>query len=108
MQLRYCRSILLACLATLLIIIAGCGGTTSSSGNSPSNPSNPGTPAPGGNPGGGGNPQSSTFLYVLGNRSGEPNNTFAFRLNSDGSTAAVPVWPFTNPQEVCTQAAELL
>ena len=108
MQLRYCRSILLACLATLLIIIAGCGGTTSSSGNSPSNPSNPGTPAPGGNPGGGGNPQSSTFLYVLGNRSGEPNNTFAFRLNSDGSTAAVPGSPFTNPQEVFTQAGKSL
>lgn len=106
MQLRYCRTILLACLAALLIIIAGCGGNSSSSSNSPSNP---GTPAPGSNPGGGGgNPQSSTFIYVLGNRSGQPQNTFAFRLNNDGSTAAVPGSPFTNPQEVFTQAGKFL
>jgi hypothetical protein len=99
MQLRYCRTILLACLTVLLIIIAGCGGTTSSSGNSPSNPG-PAAPT--------GNPQSSTFLYVQGDRSGQPNNIFAFRLNSDGSTVAVPGSPFTNPQEVFTQAGKFL
>src|SRR5947209_1733863 len=105
MHLRYSRSIALVCLAAILIIIAGCGGSTSSSGNSPSTH---GTPAPGSNPGGGGNPQSKTFVYVAGTRSGQPSNTFAFRLNSDGSTAAVPGAPFTNPQEVLTQAGNFL
>ncbi|HEV2989398.1 MAG TPA: hypothetical protein VG759_13225 [Candidatus Angelobacter sp.] len=100
MQLRYCRTILLACLTVLLIIIAGCGGANSSLGNSPSNP---GTVAPPG-----GNPHSSTFIYVEGDRFGAPNNTFAFRFNSDGSTAAVPGSPFTNPQEVFTQAGKFL
>ena len=106
MQLRYCRTILLACLTVLLIIIAGCGGTASSFGNSPSNPATA-APAPGGNTGGG-NPQSRTFLYVEGDRFGAPNNISAFRLNSDGSTAAVPGSPFTNPQEVFTQADKFL
>lgn len=106
MQIRNCRTLLLSCLAAFLMIIAGCGGNSSSSGNSPSNP---GTPAPGSNPGGGGgNPQSSTFLYVLGNRSGQPQSTFAFRFNNDGSTAAVAGSPFTNPQEVFTQAGKFL
>lgn len=112
MYLRYGRTILVACLAAFLIIITGCGGSTSSSGNSPTNPGTPANPGtPGGNPGGGGgggSPQSSTFFYVQGTRFGAPDNTFAFRLNSDGSTAPVPGSPFANPQQVFTQAGKFL
>src|SRR5436305_5525302 len=99
------RSIFLSLLAAILvIIIAGCGGMSNSS---PSNPASP----PGGNSGGnggGGNPQSSTFVYVGGTRFGNPENTYVFRFNSDGSTALVSGSPFTDPQEIYAQSGKFL
>src|SRR5947208_15187138 len=100
------RSIFLSLLAAILVILlAGCGGMSNSS---PSNPASPPGGNSGGNGGGGGNPQSSTFGYVGGTRFGDPENTYVFRFNSDGSTTLVPGSPFTDPQEIYAQSGKFL
>jgi len=102
------RSIFLHLLAAILItIISGCGGMSS---NSPSNPASPpgSGNSGGGNGGGGGNPQSSTFVYVGSNRFGNPESTYVFRFNSDGSTTLVAGSPFTDPQEIYAQSGKFL
>ena len=109
MRLLRLRSTFLSLLAAILIIIiAGCGGMSNSSPSNPASPPGGNSGGNGGGGGGGGNPQSSTFVYVGGTRFGDPENTYVFRFNSDGSTTLVPGSPFTDPQEIYAQSGKFL
>jgi 6-phosphogluconolactonase (cycloisomerase 2 family) len=107
MQFSLRRNTLLIFLAAILVI-TGCQGVSSNSGNP--NPGTPGSSNPG-NPGGGGggNPQSaSTFVY-LGNNTFFPSpSVFPFRMNPDGTLTATSSIPFTAPRLVSGSSGKFL